>query len=98
MACSIEVKPGALRKPAIAFSRRADARALALLLHVGLARRNALHRERQPPRRRERLGALVGEAGRDQPVGDELPQILRRPRLHARGNFLGEEFEQQIGH
>ena len=55
-------------------------------------------RERQPPRRRERLGAVIDQAGRDQLVGDELLQILRRPRLHPRGDFLGEEFEQKIGH
>ena len=76
----------------------ADARALALLLHVGLARRHALHRERQPPRRRERPGAFVDEAGLHQSVGDELAQILGRARLHARGDFLGEEFDQEVGH
>ena len=36
--------------------------------------------------------------GIDQPVGDEFAQILRRSRLHARGNFLGEKFEQELGH
>ena len=55
-------------------------------------------REREPARRREGLGALVDEAGRDQPVGDELLQIVGRARLHARGDFLGEEFEQKVGH
>ena len=57
-----------------------------------------MHAQREPARRHERLGALVDEAGIDQPVGHELAQILRRPRLHARGNFLGEQFEQQVGH
>ena len=71
---------------------------LLLFLDVRLARRNALHRQRQPPRRREGLGAVVGQARGHQLVGDELLQILRRPRLHARGNFLGEEFEQKVGH
>ena len=46
----------------------------------------------------EGLGALVDEPGLDQPVGDELAQILGRARLHARGDFLGEEFEQKVGH
>ncbi len=77
---------------------RADARALALLLHVRLVRRHALHREREPPRRRECLGALIDEAGRDQLVGDELAQILGGARLHARGDFLGEQFDQEVGH
>ena len=54
--------------------------------------------KREPPRRHERLGALIDEAGIDQPVGDELAQILRRARLHAGGNFLGEQFEQKVGH
>ena len=78
--------------------RRADARALLLLAHVRLARRHAVHRERQPPRRHECLGAFVDEPGIDQAVGDRLAQILRRPRLHARGNFFGEKLEQKIGH
>ena len=82
----------------MALLRRADARALLLLAHVGLAHRHAVHRERQPPRRHERLGALIDEPGLDQPVGDRLAQILRRPRLHARRDFLGEQFEQEIGH
>ena len=77
---------------------RADARALLFLAHVGLARRHAMHRKRQPPRRHERLGAVVSQASRDQPVGHGFAQILRRPRLHARRDFLGEKFEQEIGH
>ena len=78
--------------------RRADARAFLLLAHVGLARRHAVHRERQPPRRHEGLGAVVDEPGVDQPVGDSFAQILRRPRLHARGDFFGEKLEQKVGH
>ena len=95
---SIEVKPGRLAESPRSPARRADARAFRSSLHVRLARRQPCDRERQPPRRRERLGALVGQPGLDQPVGDELLQILRRPRLHARGDFFGEEFEQKIGH
>ena len=44
------------------------------------------------------LGALIDEAALDQRIGDELPQILRGAALHARGDFLGEQFEQEIGH
>ena len=43
--------------------------------------------ERQPPRRHERLGAVIDKPGIDQPVGDSLAQIVRRARLHARRNF-----------
>ena len=78
--------------------RRADARAFFLFLDVGLARRDAVHRERKPARRDERLGALVDETGLDQPVGDQLAQILGRARLHACGDFFGQKFEQQVGH
>ncbi len=94
----MDVSPAALRKPLDRAFVRADARALALLLHVGLPRRHALHRQRQPARRRERLGALIDQAGLDQLVGDELAQILGGARLHARGDFLGEEFDQEVGH
>ena len=57
-----------------------------------------MHGQRQPPRRRERLGAFIDEAFGDQLVGDHAAQIVRRLRLHARGDFFGEQFEQKIGH
>ena len=46
----------------------------------------------------ESLGALVCQPGRDQPVGDHLFQVIGGARLHARGDFLGKEFEQKIRH
>ncbi len=54
--------------------------------------------QRQPARRREGARAFIDEAAVDQRVGDEPAQILRRLALHARGDFLGEEFEKEIGH
>ncbi|GAB6845642.1 hypothetical protein JCM2811A_46440 [Methylorubrum rhodinum] len=54
--------------------------------------------QREAPRRREGLGALVEEAALHQRIGDELPQILGRTPLHARGDFFGEEFEEKVGH
>ena len=92
------LEPGGAQEALDRALGRADARALLLLLHVGLPDRHALHRERQPARRGEGLGALVDQPGLDQPVGDELAQILGRARLHARGDFLGEQFEQKVGH
>ena len=88
----------AFRNPAIAASGPPTRGPLALLLQVGLPRRNAVHRERQPPRRRKGLGAFIDEALGDQLVGDHAAQIVRRLRLHARGNFFGKQFEQKIGH
>ena len=76
----------------------ADARTFLLLLHVGLADRHALHRKRKAARGDEGLGALINETRIDQPVGDQLAQVLGRARLHARGNFLGKQFEQKVGH
>ncbi len=91
-------QPGGFEKPGDRLLRRADARAFFLLAQIGLAHRHAMHGERQPPRRDERLGALINEPRLHQPVGDKLAQILRRPRLHARRHFLGKEFEQEVGH
>src|SRR6185436_11839739 len=76
----------------------ADTRPLLLLAQVGLARRDAVDGEGEAARRHERLGAVVDETGVDQPAGHELAQIRRRLRLHAGRNFLGEKFEQQVGH
>ena len=77
---------------------RADARPLALLARVGLAGRQADHMQRQPPRRRKTLGALIGEAALDQRAGDEPLQIGGRLGLHAGRDFFGEQFEQEFGH
>ena len=57
-----------------------------------------MHRQRQPPRRREGFCALIDQAFGDQLVGDHAAQIVRRLRLHARGDFFGKQFEQKIGH
>ena len=77
---------------------RADARALLLFLDVRLAHQHAVHRQREPARRREGLGAFVDEAGRHQPVGDHFLQIVGGARLHARGDFLRQKFKQEVGH
>ena len=91
-------KPGGLEKARDRRVRPADARSPALFLQVGLPRRNAVHRQRQPPRRRERLRAFIDQPLGDELVGDHAAQIVGRLRLHPRGNFFGEKFEQKIGH
>ncbi len=72
--------------------------ALALLAGVGGAVGEAGEREGQPAGRGEGGGVGVGEAALDQAVGDEAAQVLGRLPLHAGGDFLGEEFEQEVGH
>ena len=57
-----------------------------------------MDRQRKPARCDKGLRALIDETRFDQPVGDELLQVLHRAALHARGDFLGEEFEQKVGH
>ena len=89
---------GALEEALDRLVGRADARPLALLALVGRAGRQAVDGQRQPARRGEGLGAFIDEAGIDQRLGDQLLQVLRRLPLHAGGNFLGEEFEQEIRH
>ena len=74
------------------------ARPLALLPQRGRALGQALERQRQAARRGEGGGVGIGEAALDQPVGDEPLQVRARLRLHAGGDFLGKEFEQEIGH
>ena len=91
-------QPGALEEARDRAFRRADARAFLFLAHIRLPGRNAVHGEREPARRGEGFGALIDKPRLDQTVGDELPQILRGARLHARGDFFGEKFEQKIGH
>ncbi len=91
-------QPGALEKSLHRRVGRADARAFLLLAPVRLLGRQPVHRQRNAPRRGERLGAVIGQARVHQLVGDELLQILHRPALHPRRDFLGEQFEQKVGH
>ena len=55
------LEPGGAHEALDGAGRRADARALLLLLHVGLPDRHALHREREAARGDEGLGALIDE-------------------------------------
>ena len=92
------VRPVARRKPSTAWRRGVGAGALALLAGVGGAVGEAGEREGQAARRGEGGGVGVGEAALDQAVGDEAAQVVGRLPLHAGGDFLGEEFEQEVGH
>ncbi len=78
--------------------RAADARTFPLFLQIGLPRGNAVHGQRQAPRRREGFRALINEAFGDQFVRDHAAQIVSRFRLHARGDFFGKQLKQEIWH
>ena len=54
--------------------------------------------ERQAARRCETARAFVQEAAIGQRADDEAFEIARGCRLHARGDFFGEEFEEELGH
>ena len=92
------VRPVARRKPSIGLGGGVGAGALALLAGVGGAVGEAGEREGQAAGRGEGGGVGVGEAALDEAVGDEAAQVLGRLPLHAGGDFLGEEFEQEVGH
>ena len=83
-------KAGGFEKSLDRGIRTADARTPAFFFQVRL--------QRQPPRRRERFCAFVNQALGDELVGDQAAQIVRRLGLHARGDFLGKQFQQKIRH
>ena len=58
----------------------------------------ALEGEGEAAGGREGGGVGVGEAALDEAVGDEAAQVGGGLSLHPRGDFLGEELEQEVGH
>ena len=78
--------------------RRADLRAAALFLQGGAFGGQPLDRQAEAARRVEGRGGGIGQTGLDQTVGHHLLQVFGRPRLHARRDFLGKEFDQKVGH
>src|SRR5207237_2984118 len=91
-------KAGGFEKALHGLIRRAFARAAPLLRLIGLRPGEARHRERQPAGGDEGFQRSKREAGGLEPLAREPLQVLRRARLHARRNFLGEELEEKIGH
>ena len=78
---------------------RADPRAPRSSLTIGLRRRQALDHQRQPPRRRRRRAPSANSEARGlQPLARQRFRSSRRPRLHARGDLFGEQFEKELGH
>ena len=91
-------KPGRLEEALHRRIGRADLRALALVLQIGLPRRNAVHGQREAAWRDEGLCALVDETFGDQLVRYHAAQIVGGLGLHPRRDFFREQFEQKIGH
>ena len=91
-------KPRAFQKALHRSVWRTNARAFLLLAQVGLPRWQACNVESKAPRRRKGSRALIGETAIHKRLRDKFLQILRRLHLHARRDFLGENFEQKIGH
>ena len=92
------LKPRALQKTLDRRFRRADARALALLARVSLSGWQADDMQRKATRGGKALRAFIEQVARDQIIGDEQLQILRRLPLHAGGDFFAEQFEQKVRH
>ncbi len=74
------------------------ARALAFLALARGVFGEAFDGEGQAARGREGGGVGVGEAALDEAVGDEAAQVVGGAGLHPGGDFLGEEFEEEVGH
>ena len=91
-------QPGRPQEPLDGRVGRVGAGALPFLLERGAFRQKPLDRQRQAARGREGGGMGIGQTGLDQPVGHQALQVLGGAGLHPGGDFLGQKFDQQIGH
>ena len=94
----IELQSGGFQEAIDGGLWRIGAGAFAFLAHVGGFGVQAFDGEHEAARRGVGLRAFIGEARFDEAIGDQAAQIFRGPRLHAGGNFLGEEFDQEFRH
>ncbi len=78
--------------------RRIGARPLAFLNRILGLGVQPFDGEHEAARRGVHASAFIGEARINEAIGDHHAQIIRRLRLHAGGNFLGEEFKQEFRH
>ena len=93
-----ETQAGRLEEAVDGRLGRVDARALALFDDVRRAGIEALDGQHQAAGAAVGLCAIIGEAGIDQRIRHQAAKIVRRLLLHAGGNFLGEQFDQEFGH
>ena len=91
-------QPGLAEEPGQRLCGRIGARALHLLRHRLGGERQAARDQREPARGGVGLDRGGGEAGPGQFGGEQPRQIGARLVLHPRGDFFGEQFEQEIGH
>ena len=97
-AWSSEARPAPFRKPCTAwsgaptrgprFSSLTSARVVGRPSTTSVSRRGVA----------KARASVEREPGRLQPVADQALEIVRRARLHARGNFFAEQFEKKLGH
>ncbi len=78
--------------------RRAIARPLDLFADRGRFGGQAVDDQGQAARADIALDALEGQARGRQLAAHQAFEILRRRKLHAGGDFFGEQFNQQLGH
>ena len=89
---------GTAQKPLDGFFRRVRLGAFAFLNLTRGGVQHPLNRQRQTARRRESGGRRIGQTSLDQPIGHQFLQVFCRAFLHAGGNFLREQFDQQVWH
>ena len=77
---------------------RTNLGAFAFLADGGAFRQQPLDRQRQAARRGQGSGPGIGQTSLDQTIGDPLFQVLTGAGLHTRGDLLGKQFDQQVGH
>ena len=91
-------QPGGFQETGNRLLGRVGARAAALFGQVLLPFGKALDIKRQMPRRDEVPGRAMLQPGLAKLAGDQPFQIGCGARLHARRNFLADDFDQQVGH
>ena len=91
-------QPGGFQETGDRLLGRVGARAAALFGQVLLPFGKALDIKRQMPRRDEVPGRAMLQPGLAKLAGDQPFQIGCGARLHARRNFLADDFDQQVGH
>src|SRR6476659_5976931 len=76
--------------------RRADPRSAPFLAAVGLALGDALRDDGQPARRPKAAYLCRGNFGGGELVANEAGEVVDRAALHARRNFLRQQFEKEF--